>query len=267
MTNIHATAIINPKAQLSGNVKVGPYCIIGADVMIGECSILYSHVVIDGRTIIGPRAKIYPFTSIGQPPQDLKYNDEPSSLEVGADAMIREYVTMNTGTRGGGMVTRIGNNCTILSSVHIGHDCQIGNNVILSSGTLLAGHCHIGDYVIIGGGAAVHQFVRVGRNAFIGGASAVESDIIPFGLVAGNRASLIGLNLIGLKRHGFSRERINAMRNVYSQIFSSNGTMRDRVAAIAERFADNQDIMEIVTFIQSASDRPVCLPLRVMPQQ
>ncbi|HEY4343289.1 MAG TPA: acyl-ACP--UDP-N-acetylglucosamine O-acyltransferase [Parvibaculum sp.] len=262
MADIHATAIVDPKAQLGAGVKVGPYCVIGPDVKLGEDSLLHSHVVIDGRTTIGPRAKIHPFASLGQPPQDLKYHGEASSLEIGADIMIREYVTMNTGTEGGGMVTRVGDNCTVLSSVHIGHDCQIGNGVILSSGALLAGHCRVDDHVIFGGGAAVHQFVRVGRNAFIGGASAVESDIIPFGLVVGNRASLMGLNLVGLKRHGFTRERINAMRDAYGQIFSSDGTMRDRVADVAERFADNTDVMEIVTFIQSASDRPLCLPSR-----
>ncbi|MCE9651423.1 MAG: acyl-ACP--UDP-N-acetylglucosamine O-acyltransferase [Parvibaculum sp.] len=262
MADIHATAIVDPKAQLGAGVKVGPYCVIGPDVKLGEGSVLHSHVVIDGRTTIGPRAKISPFASLGQPPQDLKYHGERSELEVGADAMIREYVTMNTGTEGGGTVTRVGDNCTVLSSVHIGHDCQIGNNVILSSAALLAGHCRVDDNAIFGGGAAVHQFVRVGRNAFIGGASAVESDIIPFGLVVGNRASLMGLNLVGLKRHNFSRERINAMRDAYGQIFSADGTMRDRVAATAERFADNADVMEIVNFIQSASDRPLCLPSR-----
>lgn len=262
MVDIHPTAIIDPKAQLGADVKVGPYCVIGGDVTLGEGSVLHSHVVIDGRTTIGPRARIYPFASLGQPPQDLKYHGEPSTLEIGADALIREYVTMNTGTEGGGMVTRVGDDCTALSSVHIGHDCQIGNGVILSSAALLAGHCRIGDHVIFGGGAAVHQFVRIGRNAFVGGASAVESDIIPFGLVVGNRASLMGLNLVGLKRHGFSRERINAMRDAYGQIFSTEGALRDRVAATAERFADSPDVMEIVNFIQSASDRPLCLPSR-----
>lgn len=262
MSDIHATAIVDPKARLGADVKVGPYCVIGPDVTLGEGSVLHAHVVIDGRTSIGPRARIHPFASLGQPPQDLKYNGEPSRLEIGTDVLIREYVTANTGTEGGGMVTSIGNNCTLLSSVHIGHDCRIGNDVIISSATLLAGHCHVADFAIFGGGAAVHQFVRVGRNAFIGGASAVESDIIPFGLVVGNRASLMGLNLVGLKRHGFTRERINAMRDAYGQIFSADGTMRDRVADVAERFADNADVMEIVAFIQAASDRPLCLPSR-----
>lgn len=262
MSDIHATAIVDPKAHIGADVKIGPYCVIGPNVTLGEGSVLHAHVVIDGRTSIGPRARIHPFASLGQPPQDLKYRGEPSTLEIGADALIREYVTANTGTEGGGMITSIGSNCTLLSSAHVGHDCRIGNDVIISSATLLAGHCHVADFVIFGGGAAVHQFVRIGRNAFVGGASAVESDIIPFGLVVGNRANLMGLNLVGLKRHGFTRERINAMRDAYGQIFSTDGTMRDRVADVAERFAGNADVMEIVNFIQSASDRPLCLPSR-----
>ena len=263
MANIHATAIVDPKAQIGTNVKIGPYCIIGSQVTLGDDCELKSHVVIDGNTTIGPRATIFPFASLGQQPQDLKYHGEESRLEIGADATIREYVTMNTGTEGGGSLTKVGDKCVALSSVHIGHDCNIGNGVILSSGALLAGHCRVDDHVIFGGGAAVHQFVRIGRNAFIGGASAVEGDIIPFGLVVGNRASLMGLNLVGLKRHQFSRERIFALRDAYGQIFDDKSVpLRERVAAVAGRFADQADVMEIVNFIQSASDRPLCLPAR-----
>lgn len=260
MTNIHPTAIVDPKAELASSVKVGPYSIIGPDVKLGEDVTLHSHVVLAGRTTIGARTQIYPFASIGQPPQDLKYRGEPSTLEIGTDTLIREYVTMNAGTEGGGMVTRIGNNCTFLASAHVGHDCIIGDNVILSNTTLLAGHCRVADFVIFGGAAAVHQFVRVGKHAFIGGASAVESDIIPFGLVVGNRAHLMGLNLVGLKRRGFSREQINAMRDAYGQIFSEEGALRDRVAAVGRRFAGNAEVTEIVDFIQSDADRPLCLP-------
>jgi len=263
MADIHATAIVDPKAQIGANVKIGPYCIIGPKVALGDDCELKSHVVIDGNTTIGPRAQIFPFASLGQQPQDLKYHGEESRLEIGADAVIREYVTMNTGTEGGGMLTKVGDTCVALSSVHIGHDCNIGNGVILSSGALLAGHCRVDDHVIFGGGAAVHQFVRIGRNAFIGGASAVEGDIIPFGLVVGNRANLMGLNLVGLKRHQFSRERIFALRDAYGQIFDDKAIpLRERVAAVAGRFADQADVMEIVNFIQSASDRPLCLPAR-----
>jgi UDP-N-acetylglucosamine acyltransferase len=260
MTEVHATAIVDPQAELASSVKIGPYSIVGPDVRLGEDVVLHSHVVIAGRTSIGARNHIYPFASIGQPPQDLKYHGEPSTLEIGSDNLIREYVTMNPGTEGGGMVTRVGNNCTVLASAHIGHDCQIGNNVIISNTTLLAGHCRVGDFVIFGGAAAVHQFVRIGKHAFVGGASAVESDIIPYGLVVGNRAHLMGLNLVGLKRRGFSREQINAMRDAYGQIFSSQGALRDRVAAVADRFAGNAEVMDIVNFIQAGGDRPLCTP-------
>lgn len=262
MANIHPSAIIDPKAQLGANVKIGPYCVIGPKVTLGDDCELLSHVVIDGNTTIGPRAKIFPFASLGQQPQDLKFHGEDSRLEVGADAMIREYVTMNTGTEGGGMLTKVGNNFVGLSSVHIGHDCILGDGIIISSATLLAGHCRIDDHVIFGGGAAIHQFARVGRNAFIGGASAVEGDVIPFGLVIGNRAGLVGLNLVGLKRHGFSRERISALRDAYGKIFGPEGALRDRVSAVGVEFADQADVMTIVNFIQSASERPLCLPSR-----
>ena len=260
MTDIHPTAIIDPRAEIGSGVSIGPYCVVGPDVKLAEGVTLHSHVVIAGRTTIGARTQLYPFASIGQPPQDLKYRGEPSTLEIGSDNLIREYVTMNPGTEGGGMVTRVGNNCTFLASAHVGHDCIIGNNVILSNTTLLAGHCRVEDFVIFGGGSAVHQFVRVGRHAFIGGASAVESDIIPFGLVVGNRAHLMGLNLVGLKRRGFTREQIQSMREAYGQIFAPEGALRDRVAAVAGRFADNADVMEIVNFIQADSERPLCMP-------
>ncbi len=260
MTTIHPTAIVAPGAELGSGVRIGPYCIVGAGAKIGDGATLHSHVVIAGRTTIGARNEIYPFASIGQPPQDLKYRGEPSTLEIGSDNLIREYVTMNTGTEGGGMVTRVGSNCTFLAGAHVGHDCQVGDNVILSNATLLAGHCHVGDFVIFGGGSAVHQFVRVGKHAFIGGASAVESDVIPYGLVVGNRAQLVGLNLIGLKRRGYTREQISSMREAYSQIFAQEGALRERVAAVGERFSGSAEVMEMVSFILADSDRPLCLP-------
>lgn len=260
MTDIHPTAIVDSKAELGVDVRIGPYCVVGADAKIGDKATLYSHVVVAGRTTIGARNEIYPFASIGQPPQDLKYRGEPSTLEIGSDNLIREYVTMNTGTEGGGMVTRVGSNCAFLAGAHVGHDCQVGDNVILSNATLLAGHCRVGDFVIFGGGSAAHQFVRVGKHAFIGGASAVESDVIPFGLAVGNRASLMGLNLIGLKRRGFTREQISSMREAYSQIFAQEGALRDRAAAVGERFAESAEVMEMVNFILAGADRPLCLP-------
>lgn len=260
MTDIHPTAIVDSKAEIGAGVRIGPYCIVGADVKLGAGVTLHSHVVIAGRTTIGARCEIYPFASIGQPPQDLKYRGEPSRLEVGSDNLIREYVTMNAGTEGGGMVTRVGSNCTFLAGAHVGHDCQVGSNVILSNATLLAGHCRVADFVIFGGGSAVHQFVRVGMHAFIGGASAVESDVIPYGLAVGNRAHLMGLNLVGLKRRGFSREQISTMREAYGRIFAPDGALRERVAGVGERFAGSAEAMEMVNFILAESDRPLCLP-------
>ncbi|MBI1261811.1 MAG: acyl-ACP--UDP-N-acetylglucosamine O-acyltransferase [Rhizobiales bacterium] len=260
MTDIHPTAIVDAKAQLAAGVKIGPLCVVGPHVVLGEGVVLHSHVVIEGRTTIGARTQIYPFASIGHAPQDLKFKGEPSTLEIGEDNLIRESVTMNPGTEGGGMVTRVGNRCAFLAGSHVGHDSIVGNNVVFSNNVMLAGHCHVDDFVIFGGGAALQQFGRVGKHAFIGGMSGVESDVIPFGLVIGNRAHLVGLNLVGLRRRGFSREQINALREAYDMIFKGEGALRDRVAATGEKFAEQADVMEIVNFIQHESGRAVVMP-------
>lgn len=260
MTKIHPTAIVDPGALIAADVTIGPYCVVGGDVTLGEGVVLHSHVVVEGHTSIGARTQIFPFASIGHAPQDLKYKGEPSRLEVGTDNLIREHVTMNPGTSGGGMLTRVGNHCAFLASSHVGHDSIIGDHVVFSNNVMLAGHCKIDDYVIFGGGAALHQFGRVGKHAFVGGMSAVENDVIPYGLVVGNRANLMGLNLVGLKRRGFSREQIHAMRDAYNSIFADEGTLRDRVEQVAERFADNADVMEIVDFIRAEADRALCMP-------
>lgn len=260
MTNIHPTAIVDPKAQIAPSVTVGPYCVVGANVVLDEGVILHSHVVVEGRTRVGARTQIYPFASIGHTPQDLKYKGEPSRLEIGTDNLIREHVTMNPGTEGGGMVTRVGSYCAFLTASHVGHDSIVGNHVVFSNNVMLAGHCKIDDYVIFGGGAALHQFGRVGKHAFVGGMSAVENDVIPYGLVVGNRAHLMGLNLVGLKRRGFTREQIQAMREAYSYLFGAEGTLRDRVERAAERYAGSPEVMEIVNFIRAESDRAICMP-------
>ena len=176
---------------------------------LGDGVELVSHVVVAGRTTIGARTRIFPFASIGHQPQDLKYKGEPSTLTVGADCLIREGVTINPGTEGGGMATVVGNRCAFLANSHVGHDCQVGNNVIFSNNVMLAGHCAVGDFAILGGGAAVIQFARVGAHAFLGGMSGLENDLIPYGMALGNRAHLSGLNIIGLQRRGFSREDIH----------------------------------------------------------
>ncbi|MEQ8327769.1 acyl-ACP--UDP-N-acetylglucosamine O-acyltransferase [Parvibaculum sp.] len=260
MTKVHPTAVIDARAQLAADVTVGPFCVVGPDVTLGEAVVLHSHVVIEGRTAIGARTQIFPFASIGHAPQDLKYKGEPSRLEIGADNLIREHVTMNPGTEGGGMVTRVGNHCAFLASSHVGHDSIIGDHVVFSNNVMLAGHCVIGDFVIFGGGAALHQFGRVGKHAFIGGMSAVENDVIPYGLVIGNRAHLMGLNLVGLKRRGFSREKMQTMREAYGVLFGETGTLRERVTMVAERYAGQAEVMEIVDFIQAESDRAICMP-------
>ncbi|MBX3507167.1 MAG: acyl-ACP--UDP-N-acetylglucosamine O-acyltransferase [Parvibaculum sp.] len=260
MTNIHPTAIVDPKAQIASSVTVGPYCVVGANVVLDEGVILHSHVVVEGRTRVGARTQIYPFASIGHTPQDLKYKGEPSRLEIGTDNLIREHVTMNPGTEGGGMVTRVGSHCAFLTASHVGHDSIVGDHVVFSNNVMLAGHCKIDDYVIFGGGAALHQFGRVGKHAFVGGMSAVENDVIPYGLVVGNRAHLMGLNLVGLKRRGFTREQIQAMREAYAYLFGAEGTLRDRVERAAERYAGSPEVMEIVNFIRAESDRAICMP-------
>ena len=260
MTEIHPTAIIDRKAEIALGVKIGPYCVVGPHVRLDEDVILHSHVVVEGRTSVGARTRIFPFASIGHAPQDLKYKDEPSTLEIGTDNLIREHVTMNPGTEGGGMVTRVGNHCAFLASAHVGHDSIVGNHVVFSNNVMLAGHCRIDDYVIFGGGAALHQFGRVGKHAFIGGMSAVENDVIPYGLVVGNRAHLLGLNLVGLRRRGFSRDQIHAMREAYAILFAETGTLRDRVEEVAGRFGDKEEVMDIINFIRAESDRAICMP-------
>ena len=213
MTRIHPTAIVEAGATLGDDVSVGPFSVIGPEVELGAGAVVEAHVVIGGRTRIGPRTHIFPFASIGLKPQDLKYKGETSELVIGADNQIREHVTMNPGTEGGGLVTRVGNNCLFMVGAHVAHDCQVGNNVIMANNATLAGHVMVGDNAIIGGLSAVHQFVRIGRHAMVGGMSGVEQDVIPFGSVMGDRAHLQGLNLVGLKRHGFEREDIHTLRN------------------------------------------------------
>lgn len=260
MSEIHPTAVISPKAELGKGVKIGPFCVIDEHVKLGDDSVLHSHVVLTGRTSIGARAEIFQFASIGSRPGDLKYKGEPSTLEIGTDIVIREYVTMNPGTEGGGMVTKVGDHCTFLPVSHIGHDAHVGNHVVFSNGAMIAGHTHVDDYAILGAGAGLHQFCRVGQHAIIGGMSAVDADVIPYGAVVGNRAQLAGLNVVGLKRRGYSREKIQVLRDAYRDIFGSEGTLRERVAQVGRDYKDNAEVMEIVTFIQAEADRALCLP-------
>ncbi|MGE4350948.1 MAG: acyl-ACP--UDP-N-acetylglucosamine O-acyltransferase [Bdellovibrionales bacterium] len=259
-TTIHATALIDPQAKLGQDVEIGPYCVVGPEVQLGDKVRLIAHVVVDGKTSIGPETVIYPFTSIGQRPQDLKYHGEPSTLEIGAKNQIREHVTMNPGTEGGGMITRVGDGGLYMVGCHVAHDCQVGNNVIMANNATLAGHVVVGDFVVIGGLAAVHQFVRIGAHAMIGGMAGVENDVIPYGTVKGERAHLAGLNLVGLERRGFSREDIHALRSAYRSLFSKEGTMAERMEDVGERYGSQPLVAGMLEFIRSRSSRALCQP-------
>ena len=257
---VHPSAIVAPTARLGAGVKVGPFCIVGPKVVLHDGVELVSHVSIDGITEIGAGTRIFPFASIGHQPQDLKYAGEESRLEIGERCVIREAVTINPGTEGGGMLTKIGNDCLIMANAHVAHDCVIGNNVIMANYVGLAGHCVVGDNVIFGGACVVHQFTRVGPHAFVGAQSMVDGDIIPYGMAVGNRAALTGLNLVGLKRRKFDREAIHRLRAAYRMIFSTEGTLRERVEDASELFKDDQLVQDVVAFIAAASDRPILMP-------
>lgn len=260
MPQIHPTAIVAPGAVMAEDVMIGPYCIVGEEVRLGAGVMLRAHVVIDGRTTIGDGTRIFPFASIGLEPQDLKYAGEDSSLVIGRNNTIREHVTINPGTAGGGMVTRIGDNCLLMVGAHVAHDCQIGDHVILVNNATLGGHVVMEDYSILGGLSAVHQFVRIGRHAMIGGMSGVERDVIPYGLVMGDRARLTGLNIVGMQRRGFTREEIQGLRNAYQCLFAPDGTLNDRITETADRFGDIAPVADILEFIRADSSRAICQP-------
>ena len=260
MADVHPTAIIEDGARLAETASVGPYCVVSAGVTLGENVTLRSHVVVGGNTTIGDGADVFPFASVGLPPQDKKYSGEESRLEIGRNCTIREQVTINPGTEGGGMVTRIGDDCLLLVGSHVAHDCQIGNHVILVNHATLGGHCRIDDYAILGGLSAVHQYVRIGESGFVGGMSGVENDVIPFGSAIGNRAALGGLNIVGLTRRGFSREAIHQLRRAYRTLFGPEGTLKERLADVEEEFSGDENVLKIVAFIRQGGDRAICTP-------
>lgn len=260
MADVHPSAIVEAGAELAETVVIGPYCVVSAGVRLGERVRLHSHAVVGGTTSIGEGSQIFPFASIGLPPQDRKFHGEESRLEIGRDCTIREYVTINPGTEGGGLLTRLGDNCLLLVGAHVAHDCLIGDDVTLVNHATLGGHCRIGNHVILGGLCAVHQFVRIGEYGFVGGMSGVENDIIPFGSALGNRASLGGLNIVGLTRHGFSREAIHQLRRAYRMLFAPEGTLKERLADVAEEFSGDEHVSKIVAFISEGGDRALCTP-------
>lgn len=257
---IHPTAIIDPAAQIGSGVQIGPYCVVGPQVQLGDNVRLVAHVVIEGRTSIGKGTVVYPFASLGQRPQDLKFKGESSTLEIGANNQIREHVTMNPGTEGGGLVTRVGDNCLFMVASHVAHDCQVGNHVILANNATLAGHVSVGDYAIIGGLSAVHQFVRIGSHAMIGGMSGVENDVIPYGMVKGDRAHLAGLNLVGLERRGFGRDEVRSLRSAYRMLFAHEGTMAERLDEVARLYQNQEHIGSVLEFIRARTSRALCQP-------
>ena len=255
---IHSTAIINPKAKIEKNVQVGPYSVIGPNVVIGENTIIQSHVSITGNTVIGKDNVIYPFVSINDP-QDLKYNGESTNLLIGNNNKIREYVTINPGTKGGGGKTVIGNNCLFMISSHIAHDCQVGNNVIIANNVPLGGHAVIEDNVVIGGNSAVQQFTRIGKMAMIGGMTGVLHDVIPYGLSTGNRNSLQGLNLIGLRRAKFENKDILGLSEAYKEIFATKN-INENISKLNGSFKENPLVKNVIDFITKDKKRSICTP-------
>lgn len=257
---VHSTAVIENGATIGDGCQIGPYCIVGKDVTLGARVELKSHIVVEGWTDIGDDTVIFPFSSIGHIPQDLKFGGERTKLEIGARNRIREHVTMNPGTEGGGGLTKIGDDGLFMVGIHVGHDCIIGNHVIMANNASLGGHCIISDNVIIGALAGVHQFCRVGRGAMIGGLAAVVADVIPFGTVVGKRATLEGLNLVGLKRRGAAKDDIQGLRAAYKTLFTGDGVLRDKAASLREQADDNALIEEVLDFILSESGRSISVP-------
>lgn len=259
MSDIHPSSVVDPKAELE-DVYVGPFCQIDAGVRIGRGSRLESHVVVAGRTTLGEGCRVFPFACLGHRPQDLKYRGEESDLVIGSNNQIREHVTMHPGTAHGGGVTRVGNDGLFMAGVHIAHDCQVGNGVIMANNATLAGHVELQDFAFLGGLSAVHQFVRIGRQAMIGGLAGVEADVIPYGMVLGNRAYLNGLNIIGMKRRGVDREDIQELRNAYRALFVTDGTFASRLRDVAEHYEAHPRVIEIIDFIRTGDNRSICLP-------
>lgn len=257
---IHPSAVIEEGAKIGANCKIGPFCHIGSQVRLGDGVELHSHVVIAGDTTIGDETRIWPFASIGHQPQDLKFAGEASRLEIGARCMIRESVSMNPGTEGGGGLTSIGDDCLFMLGTHVGHDCHVGNCVIMANNASLAGHVVIEDDVIIGGLSGVHQFCKIGKGAVIGAVCMVTNDVIPYGAVVGERPDLSGLNLVGLKRRGIDKATINGLRSAFGDVFADNGTLKSRVTGAREKYNGNPLVAEVLDFLESDSNRSFLMP-------
>ena len=242
-------------AAIGVGVRIGPFCAIGPEVVIGDGAELVGHVVVDGRTSIGAGARLYPFCTVGLAPQDLKYAGEPTGTELGPRTVVREHVTIHRGTVTGSGITRVGADCLLMAVVHVAHDCDIGNGVVIANNVVMGGHVAIGDNAVIGGAAAIHQFVRIGRAAMIGGVSGVEADVIPFGSVMGNRAWLAGLNVIGLRRRGYDRAQIHTVRAAFRLVFRGEGVFAERVEEARRAFGEHPLVAEMLAFIAAPSRR------------
>tara|TARA_B100000925_G_scaffold209673_1_gene159724 strand:- start:74 stop:853 length:780 start_codon:yes stop_codon:yes gene_type:complete len=258
---IHKSSIIHDNAKISADVEIGPFCSIGENVKIGEKCKLHSHINIQGDVTIGSNTEIFPFASIGSVPQDLKYKGEDTKVIIGSSCKIREYVTINKGTKGGGGITIIGNNCLMMIGTHVAHDCLIGNNVIFANHSTLAGHVILKDNVVVGALSAIHQFSKIGEGAMIGGMSGVTADVVPYSTVVGNRAKLSGLNILGLKRRNIEKKEISELRKVYKYIFHNNrDTLRERVIDMKKKEFKEQTIQIFLEFLSGDSDRSFTLP-------
>ncbi len=256
---INKTSIIDKKAKLGKDINIGPFCYVGPNVQIEDGVELFSNIHIEGNTKIGKGTKIFPFACIGTQPQDLKYKGENNSIEIGENNIIREYVTINPGTKGGGGKTIVGNNCLLMISSHVAHDCHIGNNVVIANNVPLGGHVTIEDSVVIGGNSAVQQFTRIGRLAMIGGMTGVLKDVIPFGLSFGNRNYLRGINLIGLKRKKYENKKILELDDAFKKIFSSKN-LHENLSKINGEYKGNDLVAEVINFISKDKKRPICTP-------
>jgi len=256
---VHPSAVVEVGAMIGPGCRIGPFAVIGPEVVLGAGAEVKSHAIVTGWTEVGPGSVVFPFATVGEIPQDLKYAGERTRLIVGARCRIREGATLNTGTAGGGGVTRVGDDCLLMTGAHVGHDAQVGNRVILANQAAIAGHCLIGDDVIIGGLSGIHQFVRIGRGAIIGAVTMVTNDVMPHGLVQAPRGELEGLNLVGLKRRGVGRAEITALRAAYQMLAQGEGTFMDRARRLAEE-TDSAHVREITEFILAASDRSFLTP-------
>jgi UDP-N-acetylglucosamine acyltransferase len=261
MTAIDPTARIDPGAVIGKDVSIGPYCVIGPHVVIGDGCRLIGHVHVTGHSTIGARTSLYPFASLGTPPQSVKYRGGPTRLVVGADCDIREGVTINTGTEEDRGVTEVGDRCWLMVGSHVAHDCKVGSDVIFANNVVLGGHVTVGDFVVFGGQAAVRQFVRIGEGAMVVGLSGVRADVIPFGLVQGPLAALIGLNVVGMRRRGHSKADIHKLRRAYTALFFGAGTFRERLDQVAEQFGGEPLVAKVIAFIRSGS-RPLTMAIR-----